>query len=224
MANERDRTNDGPPPLPSKPNGSHESNWKTKLKDAALSAKATSIAAAKVAAKKSERTKILNVDLPKAYAALGRDVHGRNAHRDDFPDIYSQIDALSARLTSIERRAQDRPKGTTVGEKAKAVGAAAKDKAEAQACRLKMRPLMTALGKAAFEKHGSESGPNELAKEVEGLLARVEKLEEEMDEIRQSDRRAEGISKWLIGALILFLAAIPVIICSGSIKEKYDDR
>jgi hypothetical protein len=148
-------------------------SWTPRLRNALISAKVMGKAAAIVVAKNTERRKITSITLPKAYAALGRDIHARNAYRDDFADVYLHLQAHYARVEQAEARLKERSKGNTLAEKAKLVGKVAKDKAEIQFSRLQIARLMTTLGESAFARHGNQSGPPEVVSHIEILIARA---------------------------------------------------
>lgn len=218
MASEQDNGNetnyqtDASPPLSPKPPSESEGDgkggvdWKAKLKNAAVAAKDTGKAAALAVAKNSERTKIQNVDLPKAYAALGRDIHSRGSYRQELADIYGQLDTQFAKLEEIERRGKERPKGATVTEKAKAAGAAAKDTAEVQAHRVQISRLMTTLGKKAFEQYGEQSGPRQLASSISRLTERASVLEAEIKGLSKSSLTPKRLL--IGGALVVVVFAL----------------
>lgn len=143
--------------------------------------------AAVVAAKEAERAKINNVDLPKAYAALGRDVHGRGAYREEFSGIYHQIDDLLARLRNLEGEPPKQSNSpATFADKAKAAAVATKQKAEVQAMRLQLSRLMNKLGEAAYERHGTAAGSPETTGPIASLLSRASTLDAEVEQQRQA--------------------------------------
>lgn len=130
--------------------------------------------AAVAAAKGAERTKITNIDLPKAYAVLGRDVHGRGAYRDEFSDFYRQIDDLLARLRNLEGDPSKQPNPpATLTDKAKAAALATKKKAEAQAIGIQISRLMSKFGEAVYQRHGTAAGSPETTGPIATLLSKA---------------------------------------------------
>lgn len=142
--------------------------------------------AAVAAAKGAERTKITNIDLPKAYAVLGRDVHDRGAYQE-FPDLYRQIDDLLARLRNLEGASSKQPSpSATFADKAKTAAVATKQKAEAQAMRLQLSRLMSKLGEAVYQRHGNAAGSSETTGPIASLLSRASMLAAEVEQQRQA--------------------------------------
>ena len=190
------------------------------------SAKELGRATATVVAKKTEHTRIVGIELPKAYAALGRDIHSRKAYREELAELYTQLEGLFARLGQIETLAQERPRGSTFGEKAKAVGEAARDKTEVQAHRLQVARLMAILGRSAFEKHGNQCGPNELVSEIERLAARATQLETEIKAVTRSSltpRRLAVVGALSAAALLLLLLVVGAFLPGASDTRSLND-
>lgn len=171
--------------------------------------------AAIITAKQAEQAKIQNVSLPSAYAALGREVYAAGSLRDELNDLFKEIDELEIKIIDIEGRSKTRPQGEGFTEKAKSVGAAASDKAEAQAQRLRLSRLMAKLGQAAHELHGTGCGSSEVVGGVEKLLNRTKQLQSEIDEISQkrgsTDRdsgRSSMFPSWIYSWPVVLMSFI----------------
>ena len=159
----------------------HLSKWLSWLKS-------SGVAASLYVAKQTERTKIQTVSLPQSFLALGKHVYSANSFRDDFADAFGELDGLHAKVEELESRAKSRPTGEKMTEKAKAVAASTKDRAEAQAQRLQVSRHMAKLGKAAYERHRKGSGPAELISPIEQLLSRSDVLTDEIDELSNENK------------------------------------
>ena len=202
-----------PPPLP--PNVEAPNEQETlldKSKGFASQFAATAKSAALLTAKQTERAKIQNVSLPQAFAALGKHVYSADSHREDFDDLFGELDALYAKVEELETRVKSRPSGENMTDKAKAVAASAKDKAEAQSQRPQIARVRMKLGKAAHEKHGNACGPEDLLEPIEQLLARREVLDAEIDELaNESEGQLVTPKRVALGGLFCVLAVIAAV-------------
>lgn len=111
-----------PNSAPDEPSAGQESFF-DKSKVLATQFAATAKSAALLTAKQTERTKILNVSLPQAYAALGKQVYSTNSHREDFAAAFTELDESHAKVERLEDQATSRPTGEKMSDKAKAVAA-----------------------------------------------------------------------------------------------------
>jgi hypothetical protein len=183
--------------------------------------------AAVVAAKEAERAKINNVDLPKAYAALGRDVHGRGAYQEEFSDLYGKIDDLLARLRNLEGDSSKQPNPpTTFADKAKAAAVATKQKAEVQAMRLQLSRLMSKLGEAVYQRHGNAAGSSETTGPIASLLSRASTLGGEVEQQRRASggrfltRRRVAVAAATFCACVILIGLVCSMVLQESSKRK----
>ena len=198
---------DSPPTLP-KRDTSQRITAKAKEMAALLASKGK--AAAQLVAKQAERTKLVNLTLPAAYQALGKHVHAAGVLRDEFGDLFHKIDGL---LKDIEAHSVATPKAEGFAEKARATAKAAQDLAQVQSLKLKLSRTFADLGKAAFEKHGEESGPAEVVHPVAIARTRLEKLDAEIARLSQAQPgqvltpKRIAIGGFAIAALAVLLLA-----------------
>jgi hypothetical protein len=169
---------------------------------------ATAKSAALLTRRQAERTKILNVSLPKEFTTLGEYVYSTNAFRDEFPNSLGQLDDLHAKVEELESRVRSRPAGEKFTDKAKSVAASTKDRAEAQVHRLQLSRLTAKFGKEVFEKHGESSGPRELISPIEKLLSRCDVLTAEIDELSKRNVGSLVTPKRLAIGGIVFICVI----------------
>ncbi len=144
-------------------------------------------AAAQLVAKQAVRTKLLNVNLPAAYQALGKQIHGTGNYRDEFPEVFKRLDDALAAIAALKTNSATAPKAEGFAAKAKAAANATTDMAHAQTLKLKLNHLFAELGKAAFEKHGNDSGPEEVVCPVLDCRARIGELDAEIKSLSQSE-------------------------------------
>jgi len=233
---EQDLPADEPPPLPpanedeplplpkdqqeSEPQQTSETLG-SRLSDAAKGTLENVKKAGQLSAKVAERTKLQTANLATAHKALGRHIYEAGTHRDALPEAHQEIDQLLQEVAEIEKRIADTPEAKGMADKAKAVAGTAKDKAQIQLLKSKISGRMEKLGKAAFERDGKDSGPNELVQPVVDCLARIEQLDEEIAELSAS-RQGEVLTpkRIAIGAIaIVCLIGVSMLFSMGTHDE-----
>ena len=134
---------------------------------------------------KPSATKLVNMTLPAAYQALGKQVHDADRYRDEFTELFQKIDGLQADMAAL-RTPEEKTEGFAA--KAKAAAKTASDVAHLQPLKMKVNHAFTELGKAVFEKHGAESGPEEVVRPVLNCRTRLAKLDLEIGQLSQSSQ------------------------------------
>lgn len=143
-------------------------------------------AAGLLIAKQTERTKLLNVTLPHHYHCLGKHLFGSRQYADEFATLHQNIDALLGQIKTLETRSANEPKAEGIAAKAKAAAKAAQDAVQAKTLKMKLGHALAELGKAAFEKHGEESGPEDLIRPIANAKSRAEQLATEMAQLSKA--------------------------------------
>lgn len=137
-------------------------------------------AAGSLIAKQAERTKIVTVTLPRAYAELGKAVYKSSGRRSDFPELFQAIDDLFAERQKIKERAAARPKATTLADKAKRVAADAAGLATTKALDLRALQALAKLGEAIYCQPGADSGHADLIAGIAKMIACRDELDSEI--------------------------------------------
>ena len=144
--------------------------------------------AAVVAKKQAELKKIQAVDLSKSYHQLGKSLYSKGSEREKFPDLHSQIDELQKKIKDLKAQIDNQPTVEKISEKAKQAAIATKQKAEIKAHQLQTSRLLAKLGKEAFELHGNETEPVELATSIRESRKRIETLSSEIQTLEESSK------------------------------------
>lgn len=138
----------------------------------------------------AERTKLVNLTLPHAYAALGTALYSDRRYASDFPDLYGELDRLSdeqRRLTESKRHAS----ASSLGERAQKIVGSAKDFAVAGTMSFQLQRLVAKLGEAAFVKYGNDAGePTQVSPIADGVV-RLAALDAELSSTSTS-LKADG--------------------------------
>ena len=143
-------------------------------------------AAGQLIAKQAERTKLMKLTLPGHYHALGKHIYAEGNYQNEFSTNYQATDALLGQIKAMESRSASEPKAEGIAAKAKAAAKATQDIVQVKALKMKLSHSLAGLGKAAFEKHGEESGPEELIRPIATARTRVEVLDAEIGQLSQS--------------------------------------
>ena len=73
-----------------------------RAKNIAVDLASRSKAAAQLTVRQATRTKIASLDLPRAFAALGKHLYATGTNRDEFASLYQRIDKLNGDIEAIE--------------------------------------------------------------------------------------------------------------------------
>ena len=185
-----------------------------KAKEAFSAFAASAKAAARLAAKQAERTKLSNVTLPHAYRQLGKDIHATGSFRDQFPEEFAKADELKAKIAGLRQAAPERDvESKSFKDRAKETAGKAKDAAHAKTLGVELNSVLRKLGKSAYETLGKDGGSPEVVTPIEECQHRIAVLDAEMQAI--DNNAASGIltpRRLLVGvgalAAIVFLLGI----------------
>lgn len=168
--------------------------------------------AGKVASLAAERTKISTVTLPLAYHQLGEQAYRARMHAEDFPDLYTKLDEVHARLADGKQRPA--AGGDTVSEKAKAWAQEGLKMARSGAQGVQAKSLFVQLGKACFDKGGLQAAAQELGSKVQELRDRLAAIDAE---ITSTVRSTGGLKKWLMvgGGVLVCLVILGAFLTRG---------
>ena len=144
--------------------------------------------AAVVAKKQAERKKIQTVDLFKAYYQLGKSLYSNGSERKQFPELHSKIGELQTKIKELKSEIENKPNAEKLADKAKQVAIETKQKAEIKTHQLQISRLLAKLGEQAFEVHGNETEPAELATSILSSRNRIEILSKEIQELEDSSK------------------------------------
>jgi hypothetical protein len=170
---------------------------------AASKVKSHARTAGKVAALSAERAKISTVTLPIAYAELGEHCYRSRTYAEEFAELFTKLDAVSAGIAASEQPAE--VGGDTIAEKAKAWAEQGMKFAQSQAQGVQAKTLFVQLGKACFNRFGPESGPEELVTRIQALRDRLSTLDAE---VKTGVKKTGGVKGWLMyggGALMCLM-------------------
>ncbi len=142
--------------------------------------------AAKLVARQAERTKLLKVDLPEAYGALGKHIHSAGLHRLDLPSLFTEIDEALKKAASAGHGPDGPSESGAAAGKKKDFFTAAKDSAHAKALRMQIQPLYKRLGEECFDRFGTQCEASELLAAVQGVRARLAALDGEIAMLSQA--------------------------------------
>jgi hypothetical protein len=145
--------------------------------------KAKAMSAARHAGLLAEQRKIETVDLPQAFAALGRDIVSSGRFRDELADHYRRIQRLAAQWRAAESHDDDSDgQPHSFAEIAVSAAERFKDAVSAPGILSKLNGEYAELGAAAFAAFGERSGPPGLVAQVVTHRCRLDEMERELAE------------------------------------------
>jgi antitoxin component YwqK of YwqJK toxin-antitoxin module len=170
-------------------------------------------AAAQLAARQAEKTKIVQITLPGAYQVLGKHLHSQGQLRAEFAKSFETIDAYVRQLQSVQAATAGRPSAQGVGEKAKAMAFATKEMAESKAIQMRLSQAFAELGRMAFEKRAAQSGPDALIRPILSCHSRITDLDRQIGNLEAAYK-----GRWITprrlavaGVVVLVLGAFLVV-------------
>lgn len=157
-----------------------------KIDTTMTSAKKSLASTGSLIAKKTERTKLATVTIPRAYAELGKSVYKDAGKRIAFTSQFEQLDKLLAERKKIHEDAKARPSASTFADKAKQVAAEATDLAKTKAIDLKVYQAFARLGESVYTKLGADAGPEDVVGPLATAITRRDTLDTETAGIEES--------------------------------------
>jgi hypothetical protein len=152
---------------------------KTMANKVASTLKSQAQTASRLAVLSAEKTKIVTVSLPLAYAALGRYFFESRTEEETFADVFKELDGIASAIAE-NARPIPKPKEASLTEKAKTLASQGMQLANSQKLVLQQNTLFVKLGKQAYAKQGEQAGPETLVKAIGPLVKRLATLEREL--------------------------------------------
>jgi hypothetical protein len=186
---------------------------KTRVRQATSALKAHAQTAGRLAKLTAEKTKIVTVSLPLAYAELGKHRYETRENEQEFSATFEELDAIASAITA-NSNATLVPQATSFADKAKKVASQGIQLANSQKLALQQKALFARLGKEAYAQQGGQAGPESLVQAIEPLVSRLAKLEMELAE---NVKKAGGKKRlWMIAGGVVFA----LIILGGMFGEQ----
>jgi hypothetical protein len=175
-------------------------------------------AAAKLVAKHALRLKLTSVTLPAAYRDLGRHIYGSGDFREQFADLYAQIDAAGNRggSGSIAQPAVAASSSMS-GSGTPAIGAKV-PKA--------VTDMYGRLGQTVYAVRGTDSGPPYLVTPIAESVSQIQLLDGEIAKLSAAGNGQRLTPKaMLIGTGVVGLAVMVILLlCGGASSSSEDAR
>jgi hypothetical protein len=175
-------------------------------KSAAGSTTASLKAAGSLVAKKAERTKLVTVTLPRAYADLGKSIYKDDALRPEFAELFTGIDALLAQRKQINEAGKSRLSGNGLADKVRKAAAYATDMAKSKAIDLQAFQAFAKLGEAVYRRqHKDDATLTDAIKPIAVAVSRRDQLDRDTASI-QKDSKGHWLTPkritWGVGIFI----------------------
>jgi len=146
-------------------------------------------AAGRLVAMQAEKTKLLQITVPRLYAALGKSICGNPTLQQDFAQQIKAMERLRDERRGLEAIAKQRPSGASLVDKAKKVALEATDLAQTKAVDMRIFQALVDLGTKAYASHGEKSGTTEEIAPLAAALSRTAELQRDLADL---DKRSKG--------------------------------
>ena len=175
----------------------------------------TAKAAAKIASKQAEKTKLNTITLPATFQALGRHCYTSGSFRNEFADLFGQLDSIRKQIEELSSQGSNPQAATTFVEKTKAAANKAVQVAQGKKLSMHQSSLLTRMGKDVFAKHQDQSGPENIVGPISTALAQIAQLDSEMASLSQT-----GNGSWITPRRLLIAGAVMILFVIGGIVSR----
>jgi hypothetical protein len=156
-------------------------------------------AAGRLAAISTEKAKLLNVDVPRLYATLGKTIHEERSNQPTFPEHFRILDDLSEKVIEPSSKTSRETKGTSFADRAMALGAKGVQYAVSQKLAMQRMSHYVQLGKVAYEMSGKPAAASPVSQQIDQLLERVAAIEDEAAGLGQATGASWLSPKKMVG-------------------------
>jgi len=167
--------------------------------------------AGRLAAISAEKAKVLNVDVARLYATLGKSIHDERSNRSAFPEHFKILDALSEQIVEASKKSSPETEGTSFSDRAKALGAKGVQYAVSQKLAMQRASQYLQLGKTAYEMPGKPAAASPVSKQIDQLLERVAAIEEEAAGLGKAAGASWLSPKKMLGGALAIVALLCVL-------------
>jgi hypothetical protein len=154
---------------------------KAPVQKGASAMKAHAKTAVRLAALSAEKARLTTVSLPSSFYELGKWCYQQRSFEADFVDLFAGVDQIAKALIANKKGAAGSPSPQpSFADRAKALAEQGMQAANAQKLGVQQRLALSRLGKAIYEKHGAQAGPENLTKAIEASIARLATVEQDL--------------------------------------------
>ena len=142
--------------------------------------------AGQLTAKQAHHTKLTSLTLPSAHRQLGKKIYQETSYRDEFPELFSQLDQLSAQINEIADKHSHRPEAKNLQDKAKGALATGKDLTHKKSLELHVSQAFAKLGEAAYGRHKDDASLGDEFSLVAELQSQLVTLDTEIASLSEA--------------------------------------
>lgn len=176
-----------PPPLP-RADSLEAVNRQSGIEQLATVAERTQ-AMALLATRIAERSKLVQIDLPRACQAIGRKSYETGEDRDEFQELFNRVDSLLQGRDAVDQLASGRKPQDGFAGRVRAAANGAIDFAQSKSFEFGLSKAYAELGEAIFGRLGVNPGRVDDFDSVRQLHARLNELNSEIDRLSQESQR-----------------------------------
>ncbi len=173
-------------------------------------------------AKQAELAELVHIVLPGAYRALGSQVADAGLYCDEFAEIYQQIAQLREEISLLNTPGPSQSNVAQPAAQARSLAQTTQQMFLIQSLKLKMLDAFGELGRAAFERYGEQSGPQELIRPIQHGRAQVERLEAEIAQLSGARYRPFYARKRFVAAGLAIVAVVIFLVPWGPLSDTID--
>ncbi len=204
------------PTVPSASSADDAKGESSAPKAAKFSLLSTAKAAAQLAAKQAERTKLITITLPVAYLPLGRLCFASKDYEFEFSELHQQLDQVQTDIDALAAQRTNQPTANTLTEKAKSTANKTIQATQSQKLKMRHDSLLRKLGQAVYERYQAGSGSEKIVQPIQESLARLAALDADIAQLSVA-----GQGSWLtpkrLAIAVVVAASLFVLIGIGTV-------
>ncbi len=151
-------------------------------------------ASASIAARRgvlqARRYRVARSQLPTAYLNLGRVVRSRGQYRDEFTELYQELDDLAEEMAQLDPEDTSKAEFPSLVDQMRSLASRMAGYPQREMLASHARQVLRELGRRAFEKFGDASGPDHLVNEIRRLHKRLERLDNQLKRLDDEESQA----------------------------------
>ncbi len=140
----------------------------------------------------ARRFRLTSTTLPSAYLALGKSVREQGRFRDEFSELYQELDDLVDEIAELEpaESGTSRVEFPSLVDQLREWASKLAGLPQRELLASHARSLLRELGRKAYDAHGDDAGPDRLVADIRRARSKVEVVDAELGKLEESDIQA----------------------------------
>lgn len=138
----------------------------------------------------ARRYRVAHSQLPTAYLNLGRVLRDRGQYRDEFTELYQELDDLAEEVAQLDPDEASNAEFPSLVDQIRTFASRLTGYPQREMLASHARTVLRELGRRAYEKFGDAAGPEHLVAEIRRSQKRLERLDNELKGLETEEHHA----------------------------------